>query len=84
MEFKNTPIESLWTFCKHVTTWVAFVASLFFIWGGIVGLMSKQIGMGLILFLLGVSFMIFEKTLARSLREEEFSRKQESEEQENS
>ena len=85
MEFKNTPIENLWIFCKHFTTWTAFIVSLFFLWGGIVGLVNKEFGAGFLFIAFSIALMMFEKNLAQTLREEEFSRKQRlDKEQENS
>ncbi len=84
MDFKNTPLESLWYGFKWATTGVAFILSLAFLLWSIAIFISDRayFRFGIAFAILSMGFMAYEKNLAKSLIEEEFHRKQRLDEQE--
>jgi NADH:ubiquinone oxidoreductase subunit K len=86
VDFNNTPIAKLWWIFKWMTTWAMFILSLVLWFWAIVIFVSDHADfiVGIVFAVISVSLTVAERSLARSLTEEKFHRKQEvNEEQEN-
>ena len=77
MDFNDTPIERLWYGCKWLTTVIAFVLSLVFLLWSVAILISDRADykFGIAFALVSIGLMAYEKSLAKTLIEEEKDRK---------